>query len=108
MDARNKLESGTGSVTIEGETYDKENNKNIIYRHNITSADYLPNPVAYSTILQFDDAVAKVMNPDGKKIGYMVYLSFESDFDEENHKYFGSSKFGGLFFYRLRCRQKCK
>lgn len=83
MDARNKLESGTGSVTIEGETYDKENNKNIIYRHNITSADYLPNPVAYSTILQFDDAVAKVMNPDGKKIGYMVYLGFESDFDEE-------------------------
>lgn len=83
MDARNKLESGTGSVTIEGETYDKENNKNIIYRHNITSADYLPNPVAYSTVLQFDDAVAKVMNPDGKKIGYMVYLGFESDFDGE-------------------------
>lgn len=80
---RNKLESGTGSITIEGETYDKQTQKDIVYRKSLTAADYLPNPVAHYTVLEFDEAVAKVINPDGKKIGYLSYLGFESEYDAE-------------------------
>ena len=80
---RNKLESGTGSITIEGETYDKQTQKDIVYRKTLTSADYLPSPVAHYTVLEFDEAVAKVINPDGKKIGYLSYLGFESEYDAE-------------------------
>ncbi len=80
---RNKLESGTGSITIEGETYDKQTQKDIVYRKTLTAADYLPSPVAHYTVLEFDEAVAKVINPDGKKIGYLSYLGFESEYDAE-------------------------
>ena len=80
---RSKLESGTGSITIEGETYDKQTQKDIVYRKSLTAADYLPNPVAHYTVLEFDEAVAKVINPDGKKIGYLSYLGFESEYDAE-------------------------
>lgn len=80
---RNKLESGTGSITIEGETYDKQTQKDIVYRKSLTAADYLPSPVAHYTVLEFDEAVAKVINPDGKKIGYLSYLGFESEYDAE-------------------------
>lgn len=80
---RSKLESGTGSITIEGETYDKQTQKDIVYRKTLTSADYLPSPVAHYTVLEFDEAVAKVINPDGKKIGYLSYLGFESEYDAE-------------------------
>ncbi|MBO5276176.1 MAG: PDZ domain-containing protein, partial [Alistipes sp.] len=78
---RNKLESGTGSITIEGETYDKQTQKDIVFRKTLTAADYLPSPVAHYTVLEFDEAVAKVINPDGKKIGYLSYLGFESEYD---------------------------
>lgn len=80
---RNKLESGTGSITIEGDTYDKQTQKDIVYRKSLTAADYLPSPVAHYTVLEFDEAVAKVINPDGKKIGYLSYLGFESEYDAE-------------------------
>ena len=80
---RSKLESGTGSITIEGETYDKQTQKDIVYRKSLTAADYLPSPVAHYTVLEFDEAVAKVINPDGKKIGYLSYLGFESEYDAE-------------------------
>lgn len=80
---RSKLESGTGSITIEGETYDKQTQKDIVYRKTLTAADYLPSPVAHYTVLEFDEAVAKVINPDGKKIGYLSYLGFESEYDAE-------------------------
>lgn len=80
---RSKLESGTGSITIEGDTYDKQTQKDIVYRKSLTAADYLPSPVAHYTVLEFDEAVAKVINPDGKKIGYLSYLGFESEYDAE-------------------------
>lgn len=80
---RNKLESGTGSITIEGETYDKQTQKDIVFRKTLTAADYLPSPVAHYTVLEFDEAVAKVINPDGKKIGYLSYLGFEMEYDAE-------------------------
>lgn len=80
---RSKLESGTGSITIEGETYDKQTQKDIVFRKTLTAADYLPSPVAHYTVLEFDEAVAKVINPDGKKIGYLSYLGFESEYDAE-------------------------
>lgn len=80
---RNKLESGTGSITIEGETYDKQTQKDIVFRKSLTAADYLPSPVAHYTVLEFDEAVAKVINPDGKKIGYLSYLGFEMEYDAE-------------------------
>lgn len=80
---RSKLESGTGSITIEGETYDKQTQKDIVFRKSLTAADYLPSPVAHYTVLEFDEAVAKVINPDGKKIGYLSYLGFEMEYDAE-------------------------
>ena len=80
---RSKLESGTGSITIEGETYDKQTQKDIVFRKSLTAADYLPRPVAHYTVLEFDEAVAKVINPDGKKIGYLSYLGFEMEYDAE-------------------------
>ena len=80
---RSKLESGTGSITIEGETYDKQTQKDIVFRKTLTAADYLPSPVAHYTVLEFDEAVAKVINPDGKKIGYLSYLGFEMEYDAE-------------------------
>ena len=80
LSVRNNLEYGSGTLTIEGQT---SVSKDVDYKYTITSANYEPNPVAVKTVLEFDDAVAKILNPDGKKIGYMVYLGFESDFDAE-------------------------
>lgn len=82
-DARNKLLSGTGALTIEGETFDKATQRDIIYRYNLTSADYDPNPVAFSAVLEIDERINSQINPNGKKIGYLSYLGFESEFDDE-------------------------
>ena len=80
---RNKLESGTGSVTIEGETYDRQIEDDVAYKYTITAADYLPSPVAYSTVFEFENKVAEKIGLSGKKVGYMAYLGFESDYDKE-------------------------
>lgn len=80
---RNKLESGTGSVTIEGETYDRQIEDDVAYKYTITAADYLPSPVAYSTVFEFENKVAEKIGLSGKKVGYMAYLGFENEYDKE-------------------------
>ncbi len=72
------------TLTIEGETFDKEKNDYVPFKYTLTAADYEENPVAYSAVLTFDEETQKQVDPDHtKKIGHLVYLSFESDFDQE-------------------------
>ena len=81
---RDKLVSGTGTVSIDGEILDKSSNKYVTFHHNLTSAKYDPNPVAHSSVLNLDEEFNSLINPgNSKKIGYMVYLGFESDYDKE-------------------------
>ena len=80
---RDKIEYGTGSITIEGETYDRKSGRDLYYKHTLTAASYDPNPVAYYSIIKLDERVAEQINPTGKKIGYLSYLGFESDFDDK-------------------------
>ena len=83
MTLRDKLERGTGFVTIEGETYDKQIEDDVAYKYTITAADYLPSPVAYSTVFEFENKVAEKIGLSGKKVGYMAYLGFESKYNKE-------------------------
>lgn len=83
LNARNKLESGTGSVTIDGSSFDRETQKDVAYKHTLTSADYVPNPVALSTVIELSEKVTEKIGLNGKKIGYLSYLAFESDHDDE-------------------------
>lgn len=72
------------SMTLEGETFDKEKDDFVPFKYTLTAAEYEENPVAYSAVLTFDEETAAQVNPDGsKKIGHLVYLSFERAFDEE-------------------------
>ena len=80
---RNKLEYGTGSMTIEGERMDRKSGRYLTYRHSLTSADYDPSPVAYYSVLKLDEEINAQINPDGKKIGYLSYLGFESEFNDD-------------------------
>ena len=78
-----KLEYGTGSITIEGERLDRESSRYITYRNSLTSASYDPNPVAHYSVLELDEKINTMINPEGKKIGYISYLSFDSDWDDK-------------------------
>ena len=80
---RDKIEYGTGSITIEGETYDRKSGRDLYYKHTLTAASYDPNPVAYYSIIKLDERVAEQINPTGKKIGYLSYLGFESKYDDK-------------------------
>ncbi len=46
---------------------------------NLAAGTYSPNPIAYSKVL---DLPAE-LNPSGKKIGYLSYLGFEADYDND-------------------------
>ena len=80
---RSKLEYGTGSMTIEGEKLDRKSGRYLKYRHNLTAASYDPSPVAYYTVLKLDEEINAQINPDGKKIGYLSYLGFESAYNDK-------------------------
>ncbi len=80
---RDKLESGTGTVSIDGETSDKETQEDVEFKYTLTAADYLPSPVAYSTVFEFENKVAEKIGLSGKKVGYMAYLGFENEYDKE-------------------------
>lgn len=72
------------TITIEGTTLDYANNKEKSFKYTLAANTYEENPVAYSAVLTFDKEVEALINPDGrKKIGHLVYLSFESSFDKE-------------------------
>ena len=45
----------------------------------VSRGSYYPNPVAYSAILDLPEH----LNPEGKKIGYLVYTSFDKDYDDK-------------------------
>lgn len=64
--------------SLEVRMYDEEGNyenKTI----DIAKASYEENPVAHSSVLDIDATYGAV----GKKIGYLSYLSFDSDFDQD-------------------------
>ena len=80
---RDKIEYGTGSITIEGETYDRKSGRDLYYKRTLTAASYDPNPVAYYTILKFDEKIAEALNLNGKRIAYLSYLGFESEYNDK-------------------------
>lgn len=63
------------SIALEKMDFKTEELANIT----LTRAEYEANPVAYSGLL----APPEKMNPSGKKIGYLSYLSFDYNFDTE-------------------------
>lgn len=63
------------SVTLEKMDYRTKEKATIT----LNRAEYEPNPVAYSAILPANET----LNPSGKKIGYLAYLSFDGAFDAE-------------------------
>lgn len=72
------LQHGTGSVEIAYKTLDTEQSKYVDKSATLNSAAYSENPVAYCDILPLEEK----HNPDGKKVGYISYLSFDADFDK--------------------------
>ena len=80
----NKLESGTGSIILEIERMDRNSGRYLTHRINATSASFDPNPVAYYSVLNIDeDILAQIGGLNGKKIGYISYLGFESEYDDK-------------------------
>ena len=63
------------SITLEKMDFNTEELATIT----LSRAEYEPNPVAYSAILEPKESI----NPSGKKIGYLSYLSFDYNFDTE-------------------------
>jgi len=45
----------------------------------LTRGSYYRNPVAYSAILD----LLEHLNPEGRKIGYLAYISFDNDYDDK-------------------------
>lgn len=72
------LQYGTGTMEITLKTADLEKGQYVDVTYSLTAADYKENPVAYCDILPIDENA----NPDGKKVGYISYLSFDADFDQ--------------------------
>lgn len=72
------LQYGTGTMEITLKTADLEKGQYVDATYSLTAADYKENPVAYCDILPIDENA----NPDGKKVGYISYLSFDADFDQ--------------------------
>lgn len=72
------LQYGTGTMELTLKTADLEKGEYVDATYSLTSADYKENPVAYCDILPIDENV----NPNGKKVGYISYLSFDGDFNK--------------------------
>ena len=69
------LQYGTGTKKLAYLTYDEEGHS-VKKECTITSAYYEANPVAYSGVLPIEEED----NPNGRKVGYLSYLSFEQPF----------------------------
>ena len=74
-----ELQYGTsGSVKITARSYNKELEKYEAKEYELTTSAFERNPVAFSDILQLPEE----FDDEGKKIGYMSYLSFDKNYDE--------------------------
>ena len=72
------------SISLEGICYNSETGEEIPFKRSLVTSEYEENPVAYSAVLHFDEETEARVNPDGsKKIGYLVYLSFDNQFDDK-------------------------
>lgn len=81
---RDKLESGSGSIAIEGERLDRDSGEYSEYSLSFTSASYDPNPVAHYSVLEIDEDIKEqIGGTEGKKIGYISYLGFEKEWDDK-------------------------
>ena len=69
------LQYGSGTKKLDYLTYDEEGHS-VKRECTITSAYYEANPVAYSGVLPIEEED----NPNGRKVGYLSYLSFEQPF----------------------------
>ncbi|MBO4992625.1 MAG: PDZ domain-containing protein, partial [Alistipes sp.] len=69
------VQYGSGSMKIGVKTYNEEG-KMIDVEYVLTSAFYENTPVAYSGVLPIEED----HNPNGRKVGYLSYLSFEQPF----------------------------
>lgn len=72
------------SISLEGICYNPETGEEIPFKRSLVTSEYEENPVAYSGVLHFDEETEALVNPEGsKKIGYLVYLSFDNQFDDK-------------------------
>ena len=72
------------SISLEGICYNSETGEEIPFKRSLVTSEYEENPVAYSGVLHFDEETEALVNPEGsKKIGYLVYLSFDNQFDDK-------------------------
>ncbi len=67
--------SGTMNVGYREVISDKAEMKSVT----LSVGSYYPNPIACSKVLELSEE----LNPSGKKIGYMSYLSFDADYDND-------------------------
>ena len=79
------ISNNTGStLVLEGESYNPTREKYEPFSYTLSAAQYEEDPVAYCGLVQFDsETQAKVDPAHSKKIGHLVYLSFDNDFDDK-------------------------
>lgn len=72
------------SLSLDGESYNPSTGKYEPFSYTLLANQYEENPVAYCGLVQFDQETQANVDPThSKKIGHLVYLSFDNDFDDK-------------------------
>lgn len=76
-----KLQSGSGETITVGKRVSVIDGDEVISTHDVVAGEYYESPVACSMILR--EAPDAGFDFGDRKIGYVSYMSFDSDFDDE-------------------------
>ena len=70
--------NSSNNINITAQIYDEEAKEYRIEEHKLAASQYESNPVAFCDVLTLDEKYGAA----DKKIGYMVYLAFDHDYDD--------------------------
>lgn len=70
--------NSSNNINITAQIYDEEAKEYRIEEHKLTASNYESNPVAFCDVLTLDEKYGA----GDKKIGYMVYLAFDHDYND--------------------------
>ena len=70
--------NSSNNINITAQIYDEEAKEYRIEEHKLTASNYESNPVAFCDVLTLDEKYGAA----DKKIGYMVYLAFDHDYND--------------------------
>lgn len=70
--------NSSNNINITAQVYNEEAKEYSIEEHKLTASNYESNPVAFCDVLTLDEKYGAA----DKKIGYMVYLAFDHDYND--------------------------